>query len=100
MAVKVRLRRTGSNKNPFYRIVATDERFSTSGRFLENLGWYDPKKKKGPKFQVDLARVKYWKDCGAIVSDTVRSLLRKAKPEAAAPAPAPAAPVETPPVQG
>lgn len=78
MAVIIRLRRTGSNKNPFYRIVATDQRYSTSGRFLETLGWYDPKK-TGKNFELNAERAEYWQKCGAGVSDTVRSMLRKMK---------------------
>ena len=78
MAVKVRLRRTGSNKDPFFRIVATDERFATSGRFLENLGWYDPKK-KGVNFLLKMDRIEYWKSKGAQLSDTVKSLVKKSR---------------------
>ncbi len=78
MAVTIRLRRTGSNKNPFYRIVATDQRYATGGRFLEILGWYNPRK-TGRNFELNLDRVGYWQGCGASVSDTVRSFLRKAK---------------------
>lgn len=77
MAVKIRLRRTGSSKQPSYRIVATDSRFSTSGRFLEALGWYDPKR-PGRNFEVNMERVKYWQDCGAQCSETVRSIVKKA----------------------
>ena len=86
MAVTIRLRRTGSNKNPSFRIVATDDRFSTGGRFLENIGWYDPKR-RGTNFQISLDRVAYWEGCGAQCSDTVRSMVRKAR-AAAAPKPA------------
>lgn len=83
MAVTVRLRRAGGRKAPFFRIVAADERFATSGRFLENLGWYDPKK-KGDNCSINLDRVRYWQDRGAHLSDTVRSLVKRAKPAAAA----------------
>ncbi len=78
MAVTIRLRRTGSNKDPFYRIVATDKRFATDGRYLENLGWYNPKKTPS-LFEVNLERVAYWLGCGAQISDTVRMLVKKAK---------------------
>ncbi len=81
MAVIVRLRRTGSTKDPFYRIVAADERLATDGRFLEQLGWYDPKK-KGRNFELNIERVTYWKGVGARLSDTVRSLMRKARAQA------------------
>ena len=78
MAVKIRLRRTGSTKQPSFRIVATDERFATDGRFLENLGWYDPKR-TGSNYEIKLDRVQYWQDCGAICSGTVRSIVKKAQ---------------------
>ena len=77
MAVKVRMVRTGGNKKPSYRIVATDERSSSSGRYLEMLGWYDPKKKKD-RLHLDAERVAYWQSCGAKLSDTVRTLIKKA----------------------
>ena len=83
MSVKVRLRRMGSNKKPFFRVVATDSRRPNEGRFLELLGWYDPKK-SGVNFELKTDRVDYWVSKGAIVSDTVRSLLRKKRPAAPA----------------
>lgn len=85
MAVKVRLRRMGNRNNPFYRVVAADARTATDGRFIENLGWYDPER-DGTNFDLKVARVEYWKAQGAELSDTVSSLLKKAK---AAPQPAP-----------
>ena len=78
MAVKIRLRRMGSNKKPFFRVVVTDMRCPNTGRFLETLGWYDPKK-KGSNYELDLERIEYWTGRGAQVSDTVRSLVRKNK---------------------
>lgn len=91
MAVKIRLRRMGSNKKPFFRIVATDMRRPNEGRFLEALGWYDPKKKDGANYLLDLDRVEYWRSKGAQVSDTVKSLISKGKKAAAKSTPAPAA---------
>lgn len=78
MSVKIRLRRMGRTNTPFYRVVATDSRCSNTGRFLESLGWYDPVR-KGPNFSLKLDRVDYWKSNGAIFSDTVSSLVRKAR---------------------
>ncbi len=78
MAVVLRLKRIGSTNKPFYRVVAADERTATSGRFLETLGWYDPKK-SGENFRLDLARADYWKDNGARMTETVRSLVNKAR---------------------
>ena len=78
MSVKIRLRRMGRTNTPFYRVVATDSRCSNTGRFLESLGWYDPVR-KAPNFSLKLDRVDYWKSNGAIFSDTVSSLVRKAR---------------------
>lgn len=86
MAVKIRCRRMGANNDPAFRIVATDMRSARDGQCLENLGWYDPKR-KGGNFKLDLERIEKWRTNGAQLSDTVRSLVRRAK--AAAPAAAP-----------
>ena len=75
MAVKLRLRRMGSRKNSFYRLVAADSRFQRDGRFLENLGYYDPMVKPY-KFQVDREKVLDWLRKGAQMTETVNSLLR------------------------
>ena len=82
MAVKVRLRRTGANNDPSFRVVATDSRAPRDGSYLENLGWYDPKK-PGVNFAVKVERIDYWKSKGAQLSDTVRSIVRKARKQAA-----------------
>ena len=76
--VKVRLTRTGATNDMCYRLVATDIRRPRDGRFLENLGWYDPKK-QGDNFAVNVERIEYWVSNGAQLSDTARSLLRRAK---------------------
>lgn len=76
MAVKLRMRRMGSHKRPFYRIVAADSRFQRDGRFLEILGYYDPKKEPF-KFEVKREKVLDWLRKGAQMSQTVESLLRK-----------------------
>ncbi|HPG00900.1 MAG TPA: 30S ribosomal protein S16 [Kiritimatiellia bacterium] len=78
MSVKIRLMRMGSNKKPFFRVVATDERRPNAGRCLEALGWYDPKM-KGTNYSLKADRVEYWRQKGAQCSDTVASLLRKAR---------------------
>lgn len=83
MAVSIRLRRMGSNKDPFYRIVAADGRCATAGAFLEILGWYDPKARPS-RFELNVERVDYWTARGARLSDTVRSLVRKARANAGA----------------
>ena len=78
MATKIRLRRMGTINKPFYRIVVADSRFATTGRFLEILGWYDPKQ-KGDNFSVNVERVKHWLGIGAQISNTAESLLKKAE---------------------
>ncbi|MYA64547.1 MAG: 30S ribosomal protein S16, partial [Gemmatimonadetes bacterium] len=78
MSVKIRLRRMGKKKQPHYRIVVTDSRAPRDGRFVENLGYYNPIKHPA-MLSVDLGRVEYWVGQGAIVSPTVRSLVSKAR---------------------
>lgn len=76
--VKIRLRRMGAKKAPYYRIVVADSRSPRDGRFIEELGTYDPMAENG-KIKVDLERVKYWISNGAQPTDTVRGLLKKAE---------------------
>jgi len=78
MSVKVRLTRSGGKNDVCYRVVATDSRSPRDGKSIELLGWYDPKR-EGINFQLKVDRIHYWESQGAILSDTVRSLLRKAK---------------------
>ena len=75
MAVKLRLRRMGSRKNAFYRLVAADSRYQRDGRFLEILGYYDPMVIPY-KFEVNREKVFDWLRKGAQMTETVRSLLR------------------------
>lgn len=76
--VKIRLRRMGAKKNPFYRVVVADSRAPRDGRCIEELGFYDPQA-ESEQIKVDLERVKYWIDNGAQPTDTVRGLLKKAE---------------------
>ncbi len=78
MAVKIRLARYGAKKRPFYRIVAADSRYPRDGRFLENLGTYDPMAEPSG-VNLKKERVEYWLAKGATPSDTVNSLLKKEK---------------------
>jgi len=78
VAVKIRLRRVGTKNVPIYRIVVADGRSPRDGRFIENIGTYDPRK-AGENFKVDLERAKVWIKKGAQPSDTVRSILKKAE---------------------
>lgn len=83
MSVKIRLSRQGAKKVPFYRIVATNSRSPRDGRFIEQLGVYDPTREP-PEFRYDEARMKHWLGEGAKPSDTIRELLKKAERAAAA----------------
>lgn len=74
MSVKIRLRRMGSKKKPFYRIVVADSRSPRDGRFIEILGNYDPKLKEN-KIKINKESVLNWLHEGAQPSDTVRNLL-------------------------
>lgn len=76
MPVKIRLARHGAKKKPFYRIVAADGRSPRDGRFLENLGTYDPLKDPA-QVVLKTERVQYWVDQGAIPTDTVKSILKR-----------------------
>jgi len=74
--VKIRLRRMGAKKAPYYRVVVADSRSPRDGRFIEELGTYDPMA-EGNKLNLDVERVKYWVSQGAQPTDTVRGLLKK-----------------------
>lgn len=78
MAVKIRLRRMGSRNAAFYRVIVQDARRAPTGRFIETLGWYDPKQ-DGVNFSLNIDRVDYWLGNGAQTSDTVNSLIKKAR---------------------
>ena len=78
MAVVLRLKRMGTNKKPFYRIVATEKTNPRDGRFIEEIGYYDPKKDPAV-IKIDKERVLYWIKNGAKPSVTVKSLMKKQK---------------------
>jgi len=77
MAVVIRLKREGSKDRPYYRVVVTDSRSRRDGRFIESVGVYDPMHEG--KDVMDLEKVDQWIGNGAKPSDTVRSLIRKAR---------------------
>jgi small subunit ribosomal protein S16 len=79
--LSIRLRRTGSTKRPYYRVVVADSQAWRDGRFVETLGHYDPRKSPAV-VSIDQDRAKYWISKGARPSDTVRSLLKKTKAQA------------------
>ena len=76
MAVKIRLARHGAKKKPFYRIVVADSESPRDGRYLENVGTYNPLMDPA-RVSLKSERIQYWIDQGARPSDTVRSLLKK-----------------------
>lgn len=75
MSVKIRLRRIGAKKAPFYRIVVADSRYPRDGRFIEELGYYDPTKEPSV-IKVDAEKVQKWIASGAQPTDTVKALLK------------------------
>ena len=76
--VKIRLRRMGAKKNPYYRIVVADSHFQRDGRFIEEIGLYDPVTEPAT-IKIDMERAKYWIANGAQPTDTVKALLKKAE---------------------
>ena len=76
MAVKIRLRRIGAKKAPFYRIVVADSRYPRDGRFIEQIGYYDPTKEPSV-VKVDAEKAKAWMANGAQPTDTVKAILKK-----------------------
>ncbi len=79
MSVAIRLRREGQKNRPFYRIVVADSRKRRDGRFIEMIGTYDPLKKGDDNSLIDLAKVDAWIGKGAKASETVASIIRKAR---------------------
>ena len=74
--VKIRLKRMGGHKKPFYRVVVADSRNARNGRFIEELGYYDPMVEP-PVIKLDEEKAKKWLETGAKPSDTARALLKK-----------------------
>ena len=75
MAVKIRLRRMGAKKAPFYRVVVADSRYPRDGRFIEEIGYYDPTKEPSV-VKIDADKAKQWIKNGAQPTDTVKKLLK------------------------
>ena len=101
MAVKIRMQRGGATHAPYYRVVVSDVRSPRDGRFVEKVGIYDPKNKDADKqLKLELDRIDYWLSVGAQTSDTVKSLIKRARKtasseaETAEVAPAEAVPAE------
>jgi small subunit ribosomal protein S16 len=86
MSVKIRMKRVGTKNMPAFRIVVADSRSPRDGKFIEEIGTYNPLK-KGENFSLKLDRAQYWMSKGAQPSDTVASFIKRAeKAPAAAPA--------------
>jgi small subunit ribosomal protein S16 len=83
MAVKIRMKRVGAKNAPVYRIVVADSRSPRDGKFIEELGTYQPMKKRD-NYTLDLERANYWLSKGAQPSETVASFIKKSKKAAAA----------------
>ena len=77
MAVKIRLRRMGAKKSPFYRIVVADSRYHRDGRFIEEIGYYNPLEEPAV-VKVDVEKAQKWIANGAQPTDTVKDLLKRA----------------------
>lgn len=77
MAVKIRLKRMGAKKNPFYRVVVADSRSPRDGRFIEEIGYYNPMTNPA-EIKIDADKANKWIADGAQPTDTVRALLKKA----------------------
>ena len=85
MSVKIRMKRVGAKNSPYFRIVVADSRSPRDGRFIEEIGSYQPLK-KGDNFILKLDRAQYWVSKGAQPSDTVASFIKKLVKAAAVPA--------------
>lgn len=83
MSVAIRLKREGAKNRPFYKIVVADSRRARDGKFIEIIGSYDPKK-EGENYALQLDRAEYWVGVGARPSQTVGSIINKARKQATA----------------
>ena len=83
--VVIRLARGGAKKRPFLNFVVADSRFPRDGRFIERLGFYDPKAPEGrERLRINRERLDFWKGKGALLSDTVTRLVKQAGEQKAA----------------
>ena len=81
MALVIRMRQQGANNRQTYRVVVTDIRNPRDGKYLEMLGWYNPFLANEKNLLIDVPRLQYWIDNGAVVSDRVKSLVKRYAPE-------------------
>jgi small subunit ribosomal protein S16 len=87
MAVRIRMKRMGAKNSPFFRIVVADNRSPRDGKFIEEIGHYQPLK-KGDNVTLDMERAKYWVSKGAQPTETVASFIKKLSKAAEQPQPA------------
>lgn len=78
MAVKIRLKRMGAKKSPFYRVVVADSRYPRDGRFIEEIGYYDPTKTPSV-IKIDTEKADKWIKNGAQPTETVKKLIKNAQ---------------------
>ena len=76
MAVKIRLRRMGAKKAPFYRVIVADERSPRDGKFIDEIGYYNPLTEPA-EIKIDAAKAEKWLNDGAQPTETVKSILKK-----------------------
>lgn len=81
MALIIRMRQQGANSRQSFRVVVTPVRAPRDGKYLEKLGWYNPFGEEGKNCQLDVERIQYWLNQGAMISDRVKMLVKKAAPE-------------------
>ena len=82
--VTIRLQRGGAKKRPFYQVVVADSRRARNGRFIENIGFFNPTAQgQAERLRIDLERVEYWVGVGASLSERVTTLVKEAKKSAA-----------------
>lgn len=98
MAVVIRMKRAGAKKRPFYRVVVADSRYPRDGRYIEQLGYYDPLTNPAT-FQVDAGKFEQWIRRGALPSESVSVMMAKHAPQALRPAPLPKPVLPEPPVE-
>ena len=81
MALIIRMRQQGANSRQRFRVVVTDVRTRRDGKYVENLGWYNPFGQEGKNYEIDIPRVQHWLSAGAQISDVVKSLVKRIAPE-------------------
>ncbi len=81
MALIIRMRQQGANSRQRFRVVVTDVRTRRDGKYVENLGWYNPFGADGKNYQINMERLQHWLSVGAQISDRVKSLVKKTAPE-------------------